>query len=224
MNTIKFHNEHLSQTKVVNNILRVYTKATKEDLNKDWYKEAFEFSVSVVSDFDWKVSPTQVVGIVAALSPMCQWKRNKELTISFLTNYFDGCWQNTKCLGASKQKAYQIASLSNINRDDTDLICAILSGAKTSAFFDNIYNYRDSKLVTIDRHALSISLGFKLSQEHFRNYKMTDNHYAFFSKCYSVAAKKMECSPLKMQGVTWVVLRRDHKEALNNSKNLLNLV
>ncbi len=223
MKKTKFYNEELTQTRVTNNILRVYQKASILDLSRDWYKEANDFAVMTAIDFDWKVSPEQVCGIVAALSPMCQWKRNKDLTIQFLTNYFAGQWNKTRCLGMSKQKAYQIASLPNTERDNAGLIESILSGSKISAFFDNILNYDSSERVTIDRHALSILLGFKLTQEHFQNHKMTKNHYQFFSSCYVKAAQKAKISPLKMQAITWELLRADHKAALANSNNLLNL-
>lgn len=223
MKKTKFYNEELTQTRVINNILRVYRKASILDLSRDWYKEAYDFAVGTAIDFDWKVSPEQVCAIIAALSPKCQWSRNKDLTIQFLENYFAGEWNKTRCLGMSKQKAYQIASLPNTERDNTELMESILSGSKISAFFDNILNYSTSERVTIDRHALSVLLGFKLTQEHFQNHKMTKNHYAFFSGCYSNAARKMNISPLKMQAITWEILRADHKNALSSSINLLNL-
>ena len=232
MNTFKFYGTQLSQTKVINNILRVYNKANKEQINQNWYKEAYEFcfglslSHNINTTKNNKVSIAQVAGIVAALSPLTSWDRNKQLATEFLNLARIGDVTKLKCLGLSKNKAISIFLISQFwdkDKHNKELIEKVLGGKKTSAFFENIFYYNTSKLVTIDRHALSIALGFKLSNEQFKSHSMTKAQYQFFSECYVKAANKVNIAPLQMQSVTWTTLRIDHKIALSQSKNILKL-
>lgn len=232
MKNFKFYGTELSQTKVTNNILRVYSKANKEQTSQNWYKEAYEFCFdlslthNVNTTPNKKVSIMQVAGIVAALSPLTSWERNKQLAVEFFNLARTGNVNDLKCLGLSKNKAISIFLMSQFwdkDKHNKELIKKVLGGKKTSAFFENIFHYDTSKLVTIDRHALSIALGFKLSNEQFKSHSMTKAQYQFFSDCYIKAANKLNIAPLQVQSVTWTTLRADHKGALSESKNILKL-
>ena len=232
MKTFRFYGIELSQTKVVNNIIKVYNQSSIDQKNEDWYKDAFDFCFDTAiyhnanETRNSKVSIAQVVGMTAAFSPLTSWERNKYLVTEFFNLARVGDVEKLGCLGLSKNKAISIFFISQFydrDKHNQDLIKKVLGGNKTSAFFDNILNYETSELVTIDRHALSIALGFKLSNEQFKRHSMTKNQYQFFSSCYIKAAQKVNISPLRMQSITWTTLRIDHKNALSQSKNLLKL-
>jgi hypothetical protein len=101
-----------------------------------------------------------------------------------------------------KDKAKRI-----IESDGSDeQILAILNGRKISSFYLNIKYPNKANNVTIDRHALSIALGYWVTDEDYRG--MTANQYNFFVQCYTLAAMKVETTPLLMQSSTWVRWRK----------------
>ena len=108
-------------------------------------------------------------------------------------------------MGAFKNKALNI-----IRSNGTDeSIKNILSGNKITSFYLNImYPDRISE-VTIDRHALSIALGYWITEEDYAG--MTDAQYNFFVECFTLAANKVGVKPLLMQSATWVKFRKIKK-------------
>lgn len=230
MKSIKFYSEALTTQKVVNNILRVYNSANEDEKLEFWYKDAFDFCFNLAVSYNIrdkkkseKMSLAQVCGIVAALSPLTSWERNKQLAVEFFDLLDVGRPNDLKCLGLSKEKALKIAALPKYHKTlvDQNLIFEVLNGRKICAFFENILHFKTSNKVTVDRHALSICLGFKLSTKQFESHSTTKNQYQFFSNCYLIAAKKLGISPLQVQSVTWVVWR-DRSDSIQ-LKNLLKL-
>jgi thermostable 8-oxoguanine DNA glycosylase len=64
--------------------------------------------------------------------------------------------------------------------------------------------------VTIDRHALSIALGYRIADDSFR--AMTRTQYEFFEECYRYTAKALGISPMLLQSSTWQVFRERKNE------------
>lgn len=195
-----FKNKRLTRTIVKNNILKVWEQAETSD-KFDWYLDANIFA----KELAYRYLPTdnlgvlKVCGVIAALSPMVRWETNKKLAETACKDEY------IPCLQANASKAKKI--LLEGNSEET--ILSILRGNKTSSFFLNIL-YPDKAIsLTIDRHALSIALGYSVNEQQHRS--MTNKQYEFFSECYRWTAAKLDVSPLVLQSATWLVWRRIKK-------------
>lgn len=183
-----FKGQLLSLNKVVNNILEVYNRAGEAFAN-DWYKEANEYASYLAAMHDVPVS--KVCGIIAALSPVKKWHENKLCASTFLAT---GDAKHIKCFS---QKAKDILE----SDGEVTTIAEILNGRKITAFFLNILNPNCSNAITIDRHALSIIVGYSVTDKQYRG--ITGTQYEFFVLAYHLAAKKAGISPILMQSTTW---------------------
>lgn len=199
----KFKGKTLYTKTVVRRIMEVYDKATDK---KDWYREANEFAFTLSYEI-WDKKPAtrkkahaKVCGIISAFSPLKSWDENMVIAKLFVET---GKIKHTKTLG---DKAKEI-----FNSDgEVDTIFVILNGNKITSFFLNILNPDDSQAVTIDRHAISIALGYSITD----NFQMTEKQYEFFSNCYRIASHKAGILPLQMQAITWTKWREMKKEKL----------
>ena len=194
----QFKNVTLTRVKVRNNILKVWNEATEAD-KFDWYQDAYNYAQVLEStyldeDGDHVKQLSKTAGIIAALSPMVSWDRNKQLAeMIFRTKT-----EYMPCLKANARKAKLI-----LESDGSDeAILNILKGAKTSAFYLNIRYPEKAIALTMDRHAVSICIGEKIEPQ------MTAKQYEFFSQCYRWTAAQLGISPLLLQSATWVVWRR----------------
>lgn len=231
MNNIKFHGKQLTETKVVNNIIRVFNASNEFEKSDLWYQNANDFCFAnafrhnLYNTTGKKLSLRQLAGITAALSPLASWNHNKSLVEKFISlaieNESTENLQKLGCLSLGREKATAIFALCNDFKNDDVAIKNVLNGDKIKSFYDNIVYHETSQNVTIDRHALSIALGFKLSSDGFQKNSMTKAQYQFFVNCYLKAAKKVNLTGLTIQAITWVVWRKRHNEIKMN--NILKL-
>lgn len=197
-----FKGKKLTSKKVVNNLLKYYYQASKDQINSglEWYKQAHEFCIDLSKKSGLPVF--KVAGIVAALSPQTNWQRNKEISIRFILN------NESKGLHNSNQldKAFEC-----LHADNEKEIYLMLSKnqVKTSQFFYNILNYKQNLGVTIDRHALAATFQKpeKVKSLSDAMSKMTAKQYNFFMSCYSSAAQKVNILGHEFQAVLWLVYR-----------------
>lgn len=189
----RFNNNILTRTKTVNNILRVYSK-TSIDQRNDWYSEANDFCLDLSERYH--ISNSIVIGILSALSPLKKWDQNKKITEDLIEN--KDCRQMRIFVGKA---------LAILESDGTDKsILKILNGKKISAFYLNIKYPENNDTSTIDRHSLSIALGYKINDS---EYNMTKIQYKFFVDCYKIASKKANTTLLLMQSSTWQYFREN---------------
>jgi hypothetical protein len=191
----------ISRVKAVSNILKVWQLAEESDKH-DWYQEANNFAlINIVPCIPGPVSDIQLklnkaCGIIAALSPLKNWDANKKLAVDLVNT------GNCGHMGAFVGKARLILSSDGLE----STILGILSGKKIQAFYLNIRYPNKAISLTIDRHALSVCLGHKVTES--EEYTMTKKQYEFFSECYRYAATKLNVNPLLVQSVTWLVWRK----------------
>jgi len=192
-----YKGEILSRTKVKNNILSFYHKSSNED-RRDWYAEANLFAKELSEQYD--ISISICTGVISALSPVKTWSQNKI------------CADKMIAVGKSNHmKQFENKAKEILSSDGSDKsILGILRGSKISSFYLNIMYPNNSENVTIDRHALSVSLGKWITDEDYRG--MTKVQYQFFVDCYKYTAKQIEISPLLLQSSTWEVFRKIKKE------------
>lgn len=189
---MKFKGKEYSRTKVKNNILKIWEKCSEVE-KYDWYLEAYNFADM---NTDNQTDLDKFIGIIAAFSPLKTWEQNKKLALKFWLGAKGG---HFKCL---VDKAQKIKDSSG----SVDKILLILKGDKISSFFLNIRYYNKHSNVTIDRHALSIAIGYKIS------IGLTSKEYQFFQDCYIYTANLLNVTPLLLQSATWVKYRTIGKE------------
>lgn len=202
MKAITFKGEKLTRTKVTNRILKMWGLC-EEDERFDWYQDANKFATHLaiknvrigVLKKDSRLIP-KIVGVVAALSPVKTWEQNKKIAVDLV---------ETGDCGHMKQFKNKAKEILKSDGSDEQIL-AILKGRKISSFYLNIMYPHKANHVTIDRHALSISLGKWVKDEDYSG--MTANQYEFFVQCYIGAAMKAKVSPLLMQSATWVRFRK----------------
>lgn len=193
MKTQTYKKRELSRTKVVNNILRIW-ELTDDVERMDWYLEAHKWAewVGQVN----QVSTAKVCGILASLSPVKTWNQNLKCASDMITR--GDCGH----MVVFKDKARRILASDGNNQTILD----ILNGNKIKAFYTNIMYPQLNSEITIDRHALSIALGYWVTDEDYQG--MTKKQYQFFVDCYTKASNKAGVSGLVMQSATWVKWRK----------------
>lgn len=200
----KFKGEVLTEKKAVNSILRFFNAATANEVKEGlrWYAEANTYCRELAARFN---IPVQVVaGIIAAYSPQTGWQENKRYTLSFLLNPK----QRQKSL-VQDMKARKIAGL--ICENEIYSALSVNDAAwKTKAFFLNILNPDVVTSVTIDRHAIAVSIQHPDKTEALSDDygKLTKKQYEFFERAYVKAALELDILPQQLQAITWTVYRR----------------
>lgn len=177
-------------------IMEVYTQATVQELDEglNWYTDANAFA----STLD-PVNPNRAAGIIAALSPMKDWKNNVLLAAQ---TYERGYASNA--LSANVAKANAIYD----GADPLD----VLGGNKVRNFYMAIANPEHADAVCIDRHAFDIAVG-RITNDKSRTALSRKGVYDQFGAAYKRAAKMLsadgyDLTPSQLQAVTWTVWRR----------------
>lgn len=178
------------------NIINVLNMSTEEHLNDglNWYADARQECKRISQETG--IPFISVCSIMAALSPMSPWERNK-LDCEAL------CMGNEEhrftTFGANVRKATRLLVLT-----DYDDIITELNGQKITAFFDNIYN-PDSDSITIDSHMVSIASGRRLSKAERPN--VTKTLYLTIEDGVRHIADKFKLRPYELQAILWVTWR-----------------
>jgi hypothetical protein len=193
-------------TQYVRNILKVYRRASDDDMANgiEWYARALRMSETIAKEYDLPV--TTVVGVMAALSPNNRWERNVRDTETMCKAWVMGdCLSDFKvsCYNTMKAKAWSI--LVDELTDDDDILTR-LNGQKIRSFYSNIMGLDE---VTIDGHALNIALGYRqgLTTD---STNMGKRQYRELQAAYVRAAQRVGVKPHVLQAVTWTTWKREH--------------
>lgn len=174
-------------------ILETYFSATREEIaaGKSWYDDARNFA-AILADSTRR--PTRVAaGVIAALSPLTSWNRNKELATRALSN-----GEASGALGNSVRNANRI--LAGEDPDD------VLKSDKVRNFYHSIMGDRGA--VTIDRHSWEVYEGKRYADKD--RPKVTPKRYREAAEAYREAAHVLALEPSELQAITWLTWRRQH--------------
>ena len=193
-------------TQHVRNILKVYRRATSEDVANglEWYDRAKRYA-SIISNLSG-VNLNTVVGVMAALSPNNRWERNVKDTERMVWAWVKGedlTDFKVSCYNTMKAKAWSI--LEDDLTDDTDILTR-LNGQKIRSFYSNI---RGLDEVTIDGHAYNIALGIRQGLTSDKT-NMGKKLYREMQSAYVKAAKRVGIKPHELQAITWTTWKREH--------------
>tara|TARA_R110000796_G_scaffold90118_3_gene193814 strand:+ start:1541 stop:2167 length:627 start_codon:yes stop_codon:yes gene_type:complete len=202
------HLQEKSQRKHIEKIYNICTDIEKsEGLN--WYKEANFYSLHLSELFKLD-SNIKVCGIISALSPAVNWERNKIDAHNFLALASKQASNKTILsgkFGTYKNNVLKAIEIYNLVNPTAEKIASILlgkTGFKTMSFFYNIYNLKNTNIVTIDRHAVKVANniykggGVSISKKQYFNTQ----------KAYIKTAKKLSIKPYQLQAVVWVKYRQ----------------
>jgi hypothetical protein len=186
------------------NIEVIYSMATLDEVRdgSQWYPQAYQECLSLAQHYNLEV--WRVAGIVAALSPQKPWSQNMDAAKSFLSQAIDEGREVEEMspkpnFSAFCNKAYQIL-FTALKPMDAHKIIRGKAGYKTSSFFLNIIG--NTKVVTIDRHALRVACGNEAGTA------VNPNWYMPISEAYIAVAKELGIKPEKLQAITWLTYRR----------------
>lgn len=179
--------------------------ATLDDLANGvaWYDRAYGMAQTIAAE-TWRkhergLTTRQCAGVIAALSPRCQWATNVSAARIMAHAAAAGA-PMPHCAGtlSNRRKAWRIA-----NGEDPDLV---LGGPKVRAFFANIMG--DVESVTVDAWAARAAEGRWVEQA------PTRRRYELLAETYRRVARKRGMAARDVQAAVWTVFRRTNARAL----------
>ena len=178
-------------------ILKVYALATPEEImaGNAWYDDALILAdlLSHGADHRPAVTPGMAAGVIAALSPLTPWERNKELAIRAIVDH-----KASSTLGNSVRAADRILAGEDV--------LTVLKSDKVRNFYLSILGDRDA--VCIDRHAWEVYEGVRYADKDRPT--VTKKRYREAADAYREAAISTGESATALQAITWLVWRRIH--------------
>jgi hypothetical protein len=172
--------------------------ATAQDLADGlaWYDRARRAAESMAHESGLTVR--QCAGVVAALSPRCQWASNvssaRRMVLAVAAGELEPVVNGTL---ANRAKAWRIAC-----GEDPD---AVLSGPKVRAFFANIMG--DVDAVTVDTWAARAAEGRRNDNAPVKR------RYRLLAESYRRAGERRGMHPRDVQAAVWTAYRRQHARA-----------
>lgn len=189
----------------VSNVLSVYRRSTADDMAEGmmWYRAAHKWAVDHTHGRPHLAMRN--AGIVAALSPMNEWKNNKRKAEELISKrgriVFGEDGSNGIGLGANVRKAIDIYN----GADPLD----VLKGDKVRAFYRTILDPFGDIDPVIDRHAFDIAVG-RRTDDRTRSMLQRKGVYETFATIYREAARQADIGAAEMQATTWVAWKRIH--------------
>ncbi|AOT25588.1 hypothetical protein SEA_MARGO_87 [Mycobacterium phage Margo] len=176
----------LSTRKVTDNIIRVFARATEDDIldGKVWYEEARALAIECA--VTGGITLEQSAVMIAQLSPRLRWDKNVEAARSLVTT-----GKAPGVLGRSVERALEAMSAD-------DPWSTFGKAPKTRSFALNILG--DDNAVTVDVWAARVA---GITEQQLGRVGV----YEAIAHCYRLAAKRAGIQPAQMQAITWVVAR-----------------
>ena len=171
---------------------------------KGWYLSAYKVSCKLASDYG--VTVAVACGVIAALSPRNKWDRNLQDAEKIIAAFNAGKKESAMLVKVctftgNKKKAIDILEC----KGDADTVRAILSGPKTTEFFNCIFQEDDC---CIDGHAYSIWFGDRITLANVPSIGVKLRRT--IKADYAAVAKAHGLKAFEVQAITWVAWRRLH--------------
>ena len=183
------------------------------EIGSQWYHHAYSVCVTLGEKYGF--NPNTVAGVIAALSPNNKWERNVEDAEAMLRAY---CYEipfesvSVCSYSANKDKAITIIELM---LESDELICKVLRGNKTIAFYHCIAKDGKSDTPCIDGHAYNIWNGSVSNLKAVpamsdKTFRMIQDAYRDAANLISEVSGKVHTAS-QVQAITWCAYRRIHK-------------
>lgn len=178
-------------------ILKIYALATPEEIvaGCNWYEDARLIASTLAHGSDHRPAVTRdmAAGVIAALSPLTPWERNKELAIRAIVDH-----EASGTLGNSVRAANRILA--------GEPVLDVLKSDKVRNFYLSILG--DADAVCVDRHAWEVFEGKRYADRDRPT--VTKRRYREAADAYREAAIGNGVSATALQAITWLVWRRIH--------------
>lgn len=190
---------------MVRNITRAFRKATPAHMaaGLGWYAEAYRVAAQI-----WPERPDLAAGVIAALSPRCQWSTNQVWAAAVVHAARTGqacpavsTMPNRRTAWAIANGESPVTALGTFTKSGK-----VKSGMKIRAFWANIMG--DQTAVTCDVWAVYAALGYK-----DESMVKSPANYARVAAAYRHAARILSrtegrvVSPREVQAAVWVSVR-----------------
>lgn len=181
----------ISTTTMVRRITRAYRASTPAHraAGLGWYAEAWRVAGEI-----WPERPDLAAGVIAALSPRCQWSTNV-------------VWARAVVEAARRGDATPPAVHTTVMRAQAWRIAngeaplSVLAGPKVRAFWANITG--DVDAVTVDIWAVRAAMGADAPKDG----RVTPAQYRVTADAYRRAARILGVTPRECQAAVWVHTR-----------------
>ena len=196
--------KRLSETtnvKIANNIKRWHKRASPENIEAGmtWYDDAMRFSRRLAREY--RITRRSAAGVISALSPNNQWKRNKFDAEQLISYYREGGtdWVNVKICTYKKNRERAWNILTQGERITSD-------SPKIHSFAMNVGN-KSPDHVTIDKWHMRASLarpreGITLTQE-----SPTKLQYKRVEGITLDIARTHKLKGYELQAIVWVTIK-----------------
>lgn len=187
-----------TQTTMVRRITRAYRSASTADraAGLGWYDAAQREAAQI-----WPERPDLAAGVLAALSPRCQWSTNVAWSYAVVTAARAGGQCPPVSTTANRATAWAIATTGADPLQHLGKVShtgRVTSGHKVRAFYRNITG--DHGAVTVDVWAYRAATGRDVEYIGARD-------YALISAAYVRAAQILGVTPRECQAAVWVATR-----------------
>lgn len=195
-----------------------------------WYEDAHKYGDEIAAKYN--ISQDKAYSLIAALSVQMNWDNNKLATEEFLRDpqgYYDKAKAFVKGdsspmhvgTGATGQGVMQ-RSLLNAGRIiiDNEKPYDVLNGKeamKTFNFYQNIKDPSDPQWITIDRHAVALSVDKEISASELKGLMDTPPEYKRFQMAYREVAAERNMLANDVQAITWTHWSVNHARAVSKS-------
>jgi hypothetical protein len=184
------------QSAMTKRILRCWRHASAAELAEglEWYGVAGASADSLAAGA--LISRAQAAGVIAALSPRCQWTQNIAAAAKLVDAWTAGRPRPMVAgFNGNAAKAWAILECG----PDVDPL-DVLGGPKVRAFYANIMGDLDA--VTVDVWAARAAEG-----KHFTDRAPAGKRYERIAASYRAAAAIVGVSPRDMQAAVWIHVR-----------------
>jgi len=151
------------------------------------------------------VTLEQAAGVIASLSPGCQWGRNLQDADQLIAAHV--AWKRLPNVGSYGRR--NIVKARKILDGDSPFDVLPETGPKTRAFYSLIVNPANATTVCIDRHAKAVAVN-RVGSGVDRTNVVRASEYEFYAWHYRAIAERLGLLSHQLQAVTWVCWRRLH--------------
>jgi len=196
----------MTLSKNAKHIQAVLNLATAADYieGKEWYLSAFKVASMLAANYD--ITTATACGVISALSPRNKWERNLQDAEKIIAAFKAGGAESAMLVKVCTFTGNKKKAIAILERNgNADVAREILSGPKTTEFFNCIYQEDDC---CIDGHAYSIWFGDRITLANVPSIGIKIRRA--IKADYAAVAKAHDLKAFEVQAITWVTWRRLH--------------
>ena len=195
--------------KITNNLLALWELRTETDESEGllWYSRANRRGQEL--SLRHNVTISQAIGVIAVLSPGCEWGKNLQYADELIAAWSQG------------RRGNELPMVGVYGNRNLDKAKSILSGyaptevipdssKKVKAFFHCLLSPADSLAVVIDRHAKCAALNLRSSKSGAASQDVIvrSGEYDYLSRHYVKLADRFGILPSQAQAILWCLWKR----------------